>query len=72
MSIPVHEFKKSVVRIEGIGVYNEIHISNIGRNTNENVWLDRVFETGTPASLVRWCTLSLHKLSWPIDIHGPF
>ena len=24
----------------GINIYNEIHVSNIERNTNENVWLD--------------------------------
>ena len=62
MSIPVQEFEKSVVGIGGIGVYNEIHISNIERNKNEKVRLARVlvFETGTPASLVRWRTLPLN------------
>ena len=33
-------------------LYNEIHISNIERNTNENVCM--IFKPGTSASLVRW------------------
>ena len=49
-------------------VYDEIQISNIERNTNENVMLDREIETGTPASLVR---CSATELSRSINIHGP-
>ena len=49
-------------------VYNEIHISNMERNTNENVLLDWEFEPGTPASLVRF---SATDLSRSINIHGP-
>ena len=30
-------------------VYNVIHISNIERKKNENVWLHWEFEPGTPA-----------------------
>ena len=40
--------KKSVVEIGGLDVYFEIHISNIERNTNENVWLDWKFRTRDP------------------------
>ena len=49
---------------------NETHISNIERNTNENVWLDREFKPGTPTSLhiVRCSTT---ELSMPINFHGP-
>ena len=39
---------------------------NIKRNTNDNVLLDREFEPGTPASLVR---CSSTELSWQIYIH---
>ena len=42
-----------------MGIYNEIHISTIERKRNENLWLDRVFEPGTPASLVWWRSLPL-------------
>ena len=49
-------------------VYIEIHISNIERNTNENVWLEWEFEPRNPASLVRWSTT---ELSRPINIHDP-
>ena len=35
-------------------IYNEIHISNIERNTSENIWLDLKFEPGTPESIVMW------------------
>ena len=46
----VQEFKKKIViGIGGMDVYNELHISNIERNTNEKVWLDREFDPGTPA-----------------------
>ena len=48
--------------------YNEIHISNVERNTNKNVCLDREFKPGTPESLVR---CSATKLSRPININGP-
>ena len=44
--------KKSVIGIGGMDVYNEINVSDIERNTNENVCLDRELEPGTPASLV--------------------
>ena len=40
LSISVQEFKKSVVWIGEIGVYNEIQISDIERNTNENEWMN--------------------------------
>ena len=36
----------------GINIYNEIHISNTERNTNENVWLDPGISPWTLASLV--------------------
>ena len=35
----------------GINIYNEIHISNIERNTNEYEWLDPGFGPWTLASL---------------------
>ena len=35
-------------------IHNEIHISNIERNTSENIWLDLKFEPGTPESIVMW------------------
>ena len=58
--------KKIVVGI----VNNKIHISNIERNTNENVLLDRVFETGTCiTSKVAHSTTELFR---PINIHDPF
>ena len=40
-------------------------ISNIERNTSENVWLD---QPGTPASLI---SCSATELSRTICIHGP-
>ena len=46
-------------------IYNEISISN---KEAENVWLDREFEAGTPAPLVRWCATLLTR---SIYIHGP-
>ena len=49
-------------------MYNEIHISTIERNTSENVELDRKFEPGTPASLLRCSAI---ELSRSINIHGP-
>ena len=64
-SIPVQEFKKNVVGI----VYNEILISNIEKNTNENVLLDRVFETGT--CITRKVAHSTTELFRPINIHDP-
>ena len=48
--------------------FNEINISNIERNTNENVWLDREFEPGTSALLVKF---SFTELSRPIKTHDP-
>ena len=64
----VQELKKTVVGIGEMNVYIEIHILNIERNKNENVWLDWEFEPGTLASLVWW---SITKLSSPINFHGP-
>ena len=41
LSKSVQEFKKkSPSGIGGMDVYTEKHISNLERNTNENVWLD--------------------------------
>ena len=62
MLISEREFnKKTVVVIGRMDVYNEIHISNIERNTNENIWLDWEFEPRTPASLVRCSTTDLSR-----------
>ena len=37
-------------------------LTNIERNTSENVWLDQKFEPGTPASLVR-CSANKQMLT---------
>ena len=62
MLISVRElFKKYVVGIGEMDVYNEIHISDIERNTNKNIWLGGNLNPGTPASLVRCSTTELSR-----------
>ena len=40
LSKSVQELKKISIRDRGMAVYTEKHISNLERNTNENVRLD--------------------------------